>query len=38
VLPIVVIYDPDFFGNAGRLEGLTAKWTGPARRDEAELP
>jgi hypothetical protein len=34
VLPIVVVYDPDFFGNAERLEGLTTKRTGSARPGE----
>jgi hypothetical protein len=34
VLQILVVYDPDFFGNAERLEGLTAKRIGSARPSE----
>jgi len=34
VLPLVVIYDPSFYGNAERLEELLTDRTGPARRRE----
>jgi hypothetical protein len=37
VLRVVVVYDPDFFGNAERLEDLRTERTGPVRRGETEL-
>jgi hypothetical protein len=34
VLELVVVYDPNFFGNAERLEDLATKRTGPVRPSE----
>jgi hypothetical protein len=38
VLPLVVIDDPEFYGNAERLGDLRTERAGPVRLGETELP